>query len=131
MTLQKYFSHPSFSYKFFSNPTHKTETATASRWETTNSNPDGPIKAVNKYNLTVFIRLFQGSSRALKSCAPFQGPSSLPVDSLDSTDEPHPSLHDFSTEHSMSSNSQLRYSIIHDKPTCSLQNTMMRAPTRT
>jgi hypothetical protein len=26
-----------------------------------------PIKAVNKYNLTVFIRLFQGSSRALKA----------------------------------------------------------------
>jgi hypothetical protein len=43
-------------------PTHKTETGTASTWETTNSNPLGPIKlskqseqgAVNKYHLTMF-----------------------------------------------------------------------------
>ncbi len=78
--------------------------------------------AVNKYDLTVFIRMFQGSSRALKSviscrvpvvfqwihwiglmnliqdfhlqgskiCHFLQGSSSLPVDPLDWTDEPHP-----------------------------------------
>ncbi len=34
--------------------------------------------------------VFHGSSRALESCAFFQGPKSLLVDSLDSTDEPHP-----------------------------------------
>jgi len=33
--------------------------------------------AVNKYDLTVFIRLFDGPSRALKSCTRFQGPSFL------------------------------------------------------
>jgi len=40
----------------------------------------------------VFIRLFQGSSsQGSESYAYFQGPSSLPDDSLDSTtDEPHP-----------------------------------------
>jgi len=32
------------SYVLFSNPTHKTATATANRWETTNSNPAGPIE---------------------------------------------------------------------------------------
>jgi hypothetical protein len=39
--------------------------------------------ASSKYDLTVFLRLFQGSSRTLKMCAIFQGPRSLPVDSLD------------------------------------------------
>jgi len=38
----------------------------------------------------VFIRLFQSSSQGSESCAFFQGASSLPEDSLDSTDEPHP-----------------------------------------
>jgi hypothetical protein len=41
---------------------------------------------VNKYELTVFIRLFPGSG----SCKFFQPPRSPPVDSLDWTDEPHP-----------------------------------------
>jgi hypothetical protein len=48
--------------------------------------------AVNKYDLTVFISLFDGSSRALKSCTCFQGPSFLPVDPLDLNIEPHPRL---------------------------------------
>ncbi len=44
-TLHKYLLHPSLViYLFFSNPTHKTRTATASWWETTNSNSPGPIK---------------------------------------------------------------------------------------
>jgi len=34
----------------------------------------------------VVFRQLQGS----ETCACFQGPSSLPVDSLDPTDEPHP-----------------------------------------
>ncbi len=63
MTLQKYFSYPSFSYYIFFNPTHKT-----------------------KYDLTVFISLFQGS----ESCSLVQGPSNLPVDLRDLNDEPCP-----------------------------------------
>jgi hypothetical protein len=49
--------------------------------------------AVNKYDLILFIRLFQGSSRAPKgpgTCAFFQNHSSLPVDSLDMTTAPQP-----------------------------------------
>jgi hypothetical protein len=36
---QDNFSNPSFSHLLFSNPTHKTETRNANRWETTSSNP--------------------------------------------------------------------------------------------
>jgi hypothetical protein len=43
-SLQKYFSIPSLVIYFFSNPTHKPKTGTANRWETTNSNPLGPLK---------------------------------------------------------------------------------------
>jgi hypothetical protein len=39
----KKFSHPSFNYLLFSNPTHKIKTGTPNRWET-NNNPPGPIK---------------------------------------------------------------------------------------
>jgi hypothetical protein len=42
--------------------------------------------AVNKYDLTVFIRLFQSS----ESCAFFQGHNSLLLDSLDLTAVPQP-----------------------------------------
>ncbi len=73
VTLQKYFSHPSFSYLlFFPTPpikrkpglqiderlliaTHLDQSANKKQ------------EAVNNYDLTLFIRLFQGSSRALKS----------------------------------------------------------------
>ncbi len=41
-TQQRYFTSK-FSYLSFSNLTHETETETANRWETTNSNPHGPI----------------------------------------------------------------------------------------
>jgi hypothetical protein len=71
LTLKKYFSHPRFSYLLFSTTICKTETGTANR-------------------MTVFIRLFQGSSRALKRCAFFQSHSSLPVNPLDLTAVPHP-----------------------------------------
>jgi hypothetical protein len=40
VTLQKYFLHLSL---VISNPTHKTKTGTANRWETTNSKPSGQI----------------------------------------------------------------------------------------
>jgi hypothetical protein len=43
-------------------------------------------EAVNKYELTVFIRMFQGT----ESCALFQGHSSLPVNPSDLTAVPHP-----------------------------------------
>jgi hypothetical protein len=75
---------------FFSNPTQKTETATG--WETKTSNAPGQSNyllkqnqvAVTKYDLTVFVRLFQNSGKLWK----FQGPgdfqrrvtSSLTVD---------------------------------------------------
>jgi hypothetical protein len=39
-----------------------------------------------KYDLTLFIRLFQGS----EICKTFQGPRTLPVDSLNWSSEPHP-----------------------------------------
>ncbi len=48
--------------------------------------PNQKQRAVNTYDFTVFIILIHGS----ESCAYFQGPRSLPVDSLDFTDEPHP-----------------------------------------
>jgi hypothetical protein len=41
-TLQKYFSHPSFSYLLFSNHTHTNKTRTEKKWETTNSKPPPP-----------------------------------------------------------------------------------------
>jgi hypothetical protein len=47
--------------------------------------------AVNKYNLIVFIRLFPISKAHLKCWAFLQGPINLPMDSLDSTNEPHSS----------------------------------------
>ncbi len=37
-----------FSYLLFSNPTHKTKTGTANRWETTNTNPRLPFKLSNQ-----------------------------------------------------------------------------------
>jgi len=46
---------------------------------------------VNKYNLIVFIKLFPTSKVHLKCYAFFQGPINLPMDSLDSIDEPHSS----------------------------------------
>jgi hypothetical protein len=44
--------------------------------------------AVNKYYLIVFIRMFPTSRAHLKCCAFLQGPISLPMDSLDLTNEP-------------------------------------------
>jgi hypothetical protein len=46
-------------------------------------------RAVNKYDLTLFIRLFQGSSRALEGHAIFRPPAVFGR-MLDSTHEPHP-----------------------------------------
>jgi hypothetical protein len=51
----KIFLTSKFSYLPFSNPTHKTKTWTANRWETTNSNPHGPIKLSSQ--LTKGVRL--------------------------------------------------------------------------
>jgi hypothetical protein len=48
--------------------------------------PNQKQGAVNKYDLTVFIRLFESS----ESCAFFQGHNSLLLDSLDLTAVPHP-----------------------------------------
>jgi hypothetical protein len=51
----KIFLTSKFSYLLFSNPTHKTKTWTANTWETTNSNPHGPIKLSSQ--LTTGVRL--------------------------------------------------------------------------
>jgi hypothetical protein len=53
VTLQKYFPHPSLVIYFFSNPTHKTKTGTSNRWETTSSNPAGPIKLCRQSTASV------------------------------------------------------------------------------
>ncbi len=42
--LEKYFSHPRLVIYLFSNTSHKTKIGIVNRWETTNSNPPGPIK---------------------------------------------------------------------------------------
>jgi len=93
VTRQKYFSHPSSSYNFFSNPTHKIEPGlqVVGTWKATNSNPLGPIKLssqwekINKYDLIVLL----DRSWALKSVN-ISGFQQSPVDSLDSSDELHP-----------------------------------------
>jgi hypothetical protein len=77
----------------FSNATHKTETAStiagrllrATHLDQSNYLTNKKQGLVNKYGVTVFNTLFQGS----KSCAFLQGPSRRPADSLALTDEPH------------------------------------------
>jgi len=68
----------------------KLKLGTGSGWAThldqSNYLPNQKQRAVNKYDFTVFIILIHGS----ESCGYFQGPRTLPVDSLDLTDEPHP-----------------------------------------
>ncbi len=67
--------------------------------ESTNSHhPLGPIKlssqseqgAVDKYDLTVFIDSSRAPPGLWKAVYFVQGPSNLPVDSLDWVDQPHP-----------------------------------------
>jgi hypothetical protein len=69
-TLQKYFSHPSLVIYFFSNPTHKTKIGTATRWETTNSKPHGPIIMIGQSETMsssqiISITVFAGRCTAL------------------------------------------------------------------
>jgi hypothetical protein len=66
---------------------------TATHLDESNSLTNQKVGTVNKYDLTVFIRLFQGSLRALsESCAFFQSHSNLPVDLLDLTAVTHPRI---------------------------------------
>jgi hypothetical protein len=66
---------------------------TATHLDESNSLTNQKGGTVNKYDLTVFIRLIKGSSRALsESCAFFQSHSNLPVDLLDFTAVPHPRI---------------------------------------
>ncbi len=74
MTLEKYFSHLSCSYLLFSNPIKlklglqiggRLQIATHLNQSNYLANQEQGV--VSKYSLTVFIRLFQGSSRALKA----------------------------------------------------------------
>jgi hypothetical protein len=72
--MQKYFSHPSFSYLLICNPTHKTETWTANKWGTTSSKPPGPIIMMGRSETLIdsqvlFITL---SSAAAQGCCAFR-----------------------------------------------------------
>jgi hypothetical protein len=75
VTLQKYFLHPGFSYLLFPTPPTKLKLGLqidgrlliATHLDKSNYLTSQKQGSVNKYDLTVFIRLFQGSSRALKA----------------------------------------------------------------
>jgi hypothetical protein len=84
VTLHKYLSRPSFSYyQLFSNPTHKTKTGLqvgsrlliATHLNQSSYLGNQKQGTVNKYDLTLFIRLFKVSERS----GYFQGLKSLPV----------------------------------------------------
>ncbi len=89
MTMRKYFSHPSFSYLLFPTPPISLKMGlqiggrllVATHLDQSNYLANQKQGAVNKYDLTVFIKLFQGS----ESYAFFQGHSSLPVTPLGCT----------------------------------------------
>ncbi len=71
VTLQRYFSHSSFSYLPFSNPTHKTKTGTANRWESTNTKPPEPIIIIGQSKTgsssqIIFICTLLSRSQALQ-----------------------------------------------------------------
>jgi hypothetical protein len=64
-------------------------------WETTNSNPPGPIKlsSQSETGSSQFYCIYEtlpGILQALGRCAFFQGHGSLPVGPLDMTAAPHP-----------------------------------------
>jgi hypothetical protein len=68
----------------FSNPTHKTKTATevggrllviATHLDQSNYVPNQKQGVANKYVLTLFLRLFQGSSKAMKAWLVFEVPA--------------------------------------------------------
>jgi hypothetical protein len=64
-----------FSYFFFAPPTHKTETETANRWETTNSQPLAPLIMIGQSETRsnsqiLFITLFS----AAQLCCTFHQP---------------------------------------------------------
>jgi hypothetical protein len=64
-----------FSYLLFCTPTHKTETETANRWETTNSQPLAPIIMIRQSETRsnsqiLFITLFSGA----QLCCTFHQP---------------------------------------------------------
>ncbi len=72
VTLPKYFSHQSSVILPFSNPIDNTKIGTANRWETTISNPSGPMisqweigRSLNYDSHIIFITLFSGSCKAL------------------------------------------------------------------
>ncbi len=81
LTLQKYFSHPSFFFFFFfSNPIYTTKTRTANRWEITNSKPLGPIIMIGRSETRsssqiIFIKLSLASVRLC--CAFYQRQQTL------------------------------------------------------
>jgi hypothetical protein len=68
VTVEKHFSDPSLVIYFFSNPTHKTKTGTANRWETTNNKP--PL--VNqKQGTTLRSYLLHSSLAGAQLCCTF------------------------------------------------------------
>jgi len=83
----KIFLTSEFSYLLFSNPTHKTKTKTAIRWETISIKPPGPsigpreealpLPIRNREQQIIFITLFSGKCQALKFAVPFTSLSKL------------------------------------------------------
>jgi hypothetical protein len=76
----KLFLTSEFRYSLFSNPTHKTKTKTAIRWETISIKPPEPREEApplpirNREQHVIFITLFSSKCQALKFAAPFHQP---------------------------------------------------------
>jgi len=65
----KVFFLSEFSYLLFCNPTHKTKTGTANRWEATSSKPPGPVIMMGQSESVstsqiIFITLFFGGAHS-------------------------------------------------------------------
>jgi len=97
VTLQKSFSRPSFSY-FVSTPPIKLNLGLqkggrlliATHLDQSIYLANQKQGAVNKYDLTVFIRVSPDLLRGSERCAFLRSRSSLPLDPLDMTAAPHP-----------------------------------------
>jgi hypothetical protein len=82
VTLPKYFSHSSFSYELFPTPPIQLELGLlahgrlviAAHLDQSNYLANQKQGEVIKYDLTVFITLFHGSSRAMKAMVFFKVP---------------------------------------------------------
>jgi hypothetical protein len=74
--LEKIFPRSKFSYLLFSNPTHRTKTGAANRWETTNSKAPGPIIMIDQSETgsSSQIILLRSSLAGVRLCCAFHQP---------------------------------------------------------